>query len=200
MSWDKFYSGCASLFVLTTGTLLMVSVPTGMHALHISKRLPLVFTIFIYLEVFMSALHVIQVLIDRILYVYSNDKDLLEQMNQLPNKPQKPKKEKHHKAEINPYARAMTGFKHENTRASLKKRKGADGILKEFGRKKLKTKKQRSDFDIWGIIKARSNDSFRIEGETPKLRTSNLEAVFSDNVLSKLNKRSSAQLGKGTSL
>jgi len=70
----------------------MISVPTGLHALHISRRLPLIFTIFIYLEVFMSALHVFQVLVERILYVYLNDKDLITQMESLPSKPRpKPK-------------------------------------------------------------------------------------------------------------
>lgn len=82
------------MFILSIGVLLMISVPTGLHALNISKRLPLIFTIFIYLEVFMSALHVFQVLVDRILYVYSNDKDLIEQMESLPSKPRPQQKNK----------------------------------------------------------------------------------------------------------
>ena len=76
LTFTNFKSGWFCLFVMITGVLLLISVPTGLHAIHISKRLPLIFTIFIYLEVFMSAMHVIQVLIDRILYVYSNN-DLL---------------------------------------------------------------------------------------------------------------------------
>jgi hypothetical protein len=42
----------------------------------------------------MSALHVFQVLVDRILYVYSNDKELMEQLESLPSKPKSPVKEK----------------------------------------------------------------------------------------------------------
>lgn len=92
VNWTNFKSGWLTLFIVITGVLLMISVPTGLHALHISRRLPLIFTIFIYLEVFMSALHVFQVLVERILYVYSNDKDLITQMESLPSKPRpKPK-------------------------------------------------------------------------------------------------------------
>lgn len=87
VSWYKFKSAWMMQFLIITGVLLMISVPTGLHALYISKRLPLIFTIFIYLEVFMSALHVVQVLVHRILYVYSNDKELIEQMESLPSKP-----------------------------------------------------------------------------------------------------------------
>jgi len=92
VSWAKFKSGWITLFILIIGVLLIISVPTGLHALRISRRLPLVFQIFIYLEVFMSALHVVQVLIDRILYVYSNDKDLIQQLEELPSKPRAPSK------------------------------------------------------------------------------------------------------------
>jgi hypothetical protein len=87
VGWQKFKSGWITQFIIIIGVLLMISVPTGLHALHVSRHLPLVFTIFIYLEVFMSALHVIQVLVDRILHVYSNDRELMEELESLPTKP-----------------------------------------------------------------------------------------------------------------
>mmetsp|Transcript_6997 Transcript_6997/g.6179 ORF Transcript_6997/g.6179 Transcript_6997/m.6179 type:complete len:185 (+) Transcript_6997:530-1084(+) len=170
-------------FILTIGVLLMISVPTGLHAIKKSKHLPLIFTIFIYLEVIMSALHVMQVLIDRIVYAYSNDKDLMEQLDELPAKPKAQPKHK----ELDPYARVNTGFKNENERFSMRKKKGSKEILKEFDKKN--TDKKKADFQFWEILKARKDTTSIRNRNGSGRKPTNMKEEFSKGVLSKFNKK-----------
>ena len=167
----------------------MISVPTGLHAIHVSARLPLAFTIFIYLEVFMSALHVIQVLIDRILYVYSNDKDLMLQLEGLPSKPKhivKDKKNQREQRREDPYGRVQTGLHYQNSRSSRRKIKGMKEVNKKF-RKKQPKKNTNEDY-FWQVLKGRTNDS--IKANVPKGRKpTNMREEFNKGVLSKLNKK-----------
>ena len=225
---EDFKSGWIALFYLITGVMLILSVPMGLHALHISKALPLIFTIFIYLEVFMSALHVVHALVDRILYVYSNDKDLIEQMEELPSKTREQAMKDLGHTE-NPYSRTKTGFKSQNTKLPSFKHRKTEEILNEFSQKGSKLEfskfvkgesealqdldrdsfgllkvpsldkprrstKSNTDFDIWDIIKARS-DSTKIKN-SPSRRKSKMVDVFNQNVLSKFNSKSESQNSK----
>ena len=104
----------------------------------------------------MSALHIVHALIDRILYVYSNDKDLIEQMEQLPSKTRKQALKDMGQGE-DPYSRANTGFRTQNIKGVPRKQKKVSEIKRRLS------------------IKPTREDLFKIVPEKPVEETKVIE-------------------------
>mmetsp|Transcript_3797 Transcript_3797/g.3540 ORF Transcript_3797/g.3540 Transcript_3797/m.3540 type:complete len:111 (-) Transcript_3797:8-340(-) len=109
--------------MLIIGVLLMISVPTGLHALYIPADIPTAYCLFIYIEVAITALHVIQTL-KKIMMAVFNSSKFNSEINLLPS--ERPKdiiEETKTKEKIkdDPYARVRTAIYKDTSRAPRRK-------------------------------------------------------------------------------